>query len=43
MEVRAIKAADIGRNAYGFECERKFYEEAQKLINDSKAQIRMEI
>lgn len=38
-----LAAADIGRNAYGFECERKFYEEAQKLINDSKAQIRMEI
>ena len=38
-----LAAAEIGRNAYGFECERKFYNDAQKLINDFNAQIRLDI
>jgi hypothetical protein len=31
----------MGRNSYGFEIDRTFYKEAQKLIEDAKAQIRM--
>lgn len=36
-----IAAYEIGRNSYGFECERSFYEKAMELIKDETAQIRL--
>jgi len=36
-----LAAYELGRNSYGFEIDRTFYKEAQKLIVDAKAQIRM--
>ena len=38
-----LAAYELNRNSYGFEIDKKFYTEAQKLIEEHKAQIRMEL
>jgi len=38
-----LAAYELNRNSYGFEIDKKFYTEAQELIEEAKAQVRWEV